>query len=97
MPDAPFPPPFPTSKPYRAYLANMAVAPEARRSGVATSVIRYSERMARLWGFDELWLHVNIDNPGAQRLYEGLGYERVSEDPWWYIDRRYLLVKNVKA
>ena len=24
VPDAPFPPPFPTSKPYRAYLANMA-------------------------------------------------------------------------
>lgn len=23
VPDAPFPPPFPTSKPYRAYLANM--------------------------------------------------------------------------
>jgi hypothetical protein len=26
VPDAPFPPPFPTSKPYRAYLANMVRA-----------------------------------------------------------------------
>lgn len=60
------------------------------------SVIRYSERLAQLWGYDELWLHVNIDNPGAQRLYEGLGYRRVSEDPWWYLDRRYLLVRKLE-
>ena len=44
VPDAPFPPPFPTSRPYRSYLANMAVAPEARRSSVATKVMRASER-----------------------------------------------------
>jgi len=62
---------LPASPPYPT-----AVAPEARRSGVATSVIQCSERVAKLWGFDELWLHVNIDNPGAQRLYEGLGYIR---------------------
>lgn len=43
---------------------------------MATAVIRYSERLASLWGFQELWLHVNVDNPGAQRLYEGLGYTR---------------------
>ena len=47
-------------------------------------------------GFDELWLHVNIDNPGAQKLYEGLGYTKVGEDPWFYLDRRYLLVRSLK-
>jgi len=96
VPDAPFPPPFPTSRPYRSYLANMAVAPEARRSGVATKVIAYSERLTKMWGFDEMWLHVNIDNPGAQKLYEGMGYERVGEDPWWYLDRRYLMKKTLR-
>jgi len=97
VPDSAFPPPFPSSKPYRSYLANVAVAPEARRSGVATAIIRYSERLTKLWGFDEMWLHVNIDNPGARALYEGLGYAIVSEDPWFYLDRRYLMRKKLVA
>ena len=95
VPDSALPPPFPSSKPYRSYLANVAVAPEARRSGVATAIIRYSERLTKLWGFDEMWLHVNIDNPGARALYEGLGYAIVSEDPWFYLDRRYLMRKTL--
>ena len=73
----------------------VAVAPEARRAGVATAVIARAERISRLWGFEEMWLHVNIDNPGARKLYEGLGYERVGEDPWWYLDRRYLMRKTI--
>jgi len=95
VPDAPLPPPFPSARPYRAYLANVAVAPEARRAGVATAVIARAERISKLWGFEEMWLHVNIDNPGARKLYEGLGYERVGEDPWWYLDRRYLMRKTI--
>ena len=97
VPDSALPPPFPSSKPYRSYLANVAVAPEARRSGVATAIIRTSERLTKLWGFDEMWLHVNIDNPGARALYEGLGYAIVSEDPWFYLDRRYLMRKKLVA
>ena len=95
VPDAPLPPPFPTSRPYRSYLANMAVCPEARRRGVATSVIRYAERVSRLWGFDEMWLHVNIDNPNARALYESLGYGIDGEDPIWYLDRRYLMKRKL--
>jgi len=94
VPDSAFPPPFPSWKPYRSYLANVAVAPEARRSGVASKIIAYAERITRLWGFEEMWLHVNIDNPGARRLYERCGYAVVSEDPWFYLDRRYLMVKK---
>ena len=44
-----------------------------------------------------MWLHVNIDNPGARALYEGLGYAIVSEDPWFYLDRRYLMRKKLVA
>ena len=97
VPDAAFPPPFPSNKPYRSYLANMAVAPEARRSGVASKVIQYAERLTKLWGFTEMWLHVNIDNGGAFALYKKLGYEIVSTDPLWYLDRRYLMVKKLKG
>ena len=41
-----------------------------------------------------MWLHVNVDNPGARALYEGLGYAIVGEDPPWYLDRRYLMVRK---
>ena len=95
VPDAPFPPPFPTSRPYRAYLANVAVAPEARRQGVASAIIEKSERVAKMWGYDELWLHVNVDNPSAKKLYERAGYAFHSEDPWFYLDRRFLLFKKL--
>ena len=35
--------------------------------------------------------------PGARALYEGLGYAIVSEDPWFYLDRRYLMRKKLDA
>jgi hypothetical protein len=36
----------------------------AKQKAVSLNLHRYnSERLAVLWGFDELWLHVNIDNP----------------------------------
>ena len=41
------------------------------RVGVATAVIARAERISRLWGFEEMWLHVNIDNPGARKLVRG--------------------------
>ena len=94
VPDAPLPPPFPTRRPYRSYLANVAVCPEARRVGVASKIIAEAERVSRAWGYTEMWLHVNIDNPGARALYEGLGYAIVGEDPPWYLDRRYLMVRK---
>jgi hypothetical protein len=42
----------------------MAVVPEARRCGAARSLIAASMRVSKQWGFDELYLHVDIDNPG---------------------------------
>lgn len=94
VPDAPLPPPFPTRRRYRSYLANVAVCPEARRVGVASKIIAEAERVSRAWGYTEMWLHVNVDNPGARALYEGLGYAIVGEDPPWYLDRRYLMVRK---
>jgi GNAT superfamily N-acetyltransferase len=44
------------------------------RRGVGTALIRASEDTARRLGHKQLALAVGIDNPGAQRLYERLGY-----------------------
>jgi len=88
-------PPWPHPRPCRAYLSTLMVCKHARRCGVATSLIRAAERVARRWGFSEMWLHVLIDNAGALALYEGLGYERIRVDPWFSPGRRVLLKHNI--
>ena len=69
QPEAILPPPFPTSKPLRAYLSNLAVDPRHRRKGIARRLVTASERVAKLWGFEEIYLHVEDGNIAAERLY----------------------------
>jgi ribosomal protein S18 acetylase RimI-like enzyme len=54
----------------------LAVAPGGRRQGVATALLGAAEEHARARGGSKLSLRVLSTNTGAQRLYEGLGYER---------------------
>ena len=68
QPEAALPPPFPTAKPRRAYISNMAVLQQYRRRGVATALLRQCERMARLWRRDSLWLHVDLRNQAAIKV-----------------------------
>ena len=68
QPEAALPPPFPTAKPRRAYISNMAVLQQHRRRGVATALLRQCERMARLWRRDSLWLHVDLRNQAAMQV-----------------------------
>eukprot|EP00747_Dinoflagellata_sp_TGD_P063369 gnl/TRDRNA2_/TRDRNA2_153413_c0_seq3.p1 gnl/TRDRNA2_/TRDRNA2_153413_c0~~gnl/TRDRNA2_/TRDRNA2_153413_c0_seq3.p1 ORF type:complete len:391 (-),score=61.69 gnl/TRDRNA2_/TRDRNA2_153413_c0_seq3:97-1269(-) len=95
VPDALLPPPFPSNGPYRAYISGLAVVEGARRCGVATSLIKAAERTARLWGFDEVWLHVNVDNMGALAFYQNLGYERISKESRFFSGRRILLKRDI--
>lgn len=44
-PEAVLPPPWPTSKPVRLYVSNLAVAPEQRRRGVAAALLSACERL----------------------------------------------------
>ena len=82
-PEAVLPPPFPSSKPERFYLSNLAVASPFRNRGVASTLVRAGETLARRWGHASAWLHVDKGNDGAERLYVKCGYKRWGEDPWW--------------
>ncbi|GLC35451.1 hypothetical protein PLESTB_000205700 [Pleodorina starrii] len=79
QPEALLPPPFPSAKPFRCYVSNMAVAPSHRRRGLARRLLQQCERVARLWGHSSLWLHVKGSNAGAEALYRSLGFRRVEE------------------
>ena len=56
------------------YLSCMAVSPQARRRGVARSLIAACESRAAERNEHRLWLHVEQGNRAAIELYEAEGY-----------------------
>ena len=81
--EAALPPPFPTGAAWRPYLCNMAVDLDCRRRGLATELLAAAEKLARRWGHSDLWLHSEVNNEAALGLYQGAGYEVVSQDAVW--------------
>ncbi len=57
-------------------LHDLYVAPEARRSGIATTLLRAAETHARAAGAVSMTLATAVTNHAAQRLYERLGWIR---------------------
>lgn len=100
-PEALLPEPFPSLKPRVPYVSNVAVHIDARGRGVASAMLDKCERASRMWGYDYIWLHVDVNNPRALAMYERRGYVTVAEDPWWYGlggilgQRRFLLKKRI--
>jgi len=100
-PEALFPEPFPTTKRVVPYVSNVAVDVRARGAGVASALLVKCERATRMWGYPELYLHVDVGNARTREMYERRGYKACGEDPWWWGlggvlgARRVLLKKNV--
>ena len=61
-----------------ADILNVCVAPEARRRGVAEALMLELERRLLPKGVEKITLEVRASNEPALRLYEKLGYARVS-------------------
>ena len=57
------------------YVDELWVAPACRRMGIAKRLLSEADAMADELGAHGVRLYVNIENPGAQLLYAGLGYE----------------------
>jgi ribosomal-protein-alanine N-acetyltransferase len=69
-----------------ARLYSIAVAHEARGQGLGEKLLLACARAARARGCKRLRLEVRQDNPGAQRLYERLGYRRFGARSGYYED-----------
>ena len=66
---------------HRGWLYRVAVAPELRRQGIATSLIRHCEQALARRGCLKVNLQVRAPGPEAVRFYQACGYsleERVS-------------------
>ena len=57
-----------------AFVYNVEIAPEHRRQGHARRAFQAMEAVAAELGATSIGLHVFATNPGAQALYESLGY-----------------------
>ena len=65
------------SVPPEADMMNLAVAPAARRQGIAEALVHALEAALREKGTESLTLEVRVSNLPARTLYEKLGFEPV--------------------
>ena len=65
------------SVPPEADMMNLAVAPEARRQGIAEALVHALEAALREKGTESLTLEVRVSNLPARTLYEKLDFEPV--------------------
>jgi ribosomal protein S18 acetylase RimI-like enzyme len=60
-----------------AGILQLAVAPEMRGRGIATSILNSAMRWARLRGAKRAWVQAEIENEGAVHLYRKAGFREV--------------------
>jgi ribosomal-protein-alanine N-acetyltransferase len=68
----------------QADIQSIAVVPSARRQGLARTLVRTLIAEARDRGAREVFLEVRADNPGAESLYDSLGFERIAVRAGYY-------------
>ena len=74
-------------EPSRFFVYEVGVAPEARRGGVATELLRELRRIARARGIRHGFVLTNEANEAAMELYRSLGGVRPStDDVLWDFD-----------
>ena len=70
----------------KPYLCNLCVSNEFRKRNIAQTLVGIVEYIAfQIWGFDKLYLHVDLMNEPALKLYEKLGYRDAGWrwNPFW--------------
>lgn len=72
----------------RGYLYSLRVRPEWQGQGIGTRLIEAAEAALRARQYNMAVIAAGKDNPGAQRLYERLGYRTFADDPgvWYFQD-----------
>lgn len=68
----------------QADIQTIAVAEGARRAGLGRTMMLQLMTEARQRGASEVFLEVRADNPGAQTLYAGLGFETIGVRAKYY-------------
>lgn len=68
------------------YLSNLCVDESARGRQIGKAMVRCVEKIAKdAWGYEKIYLHVDLENVAALNLYKTEGYEDVGArwNPFW--------------
>ncbi|XP_008461923.2 uncharacterized protein LOC103500412 isoform X2 [Cucumis melo] len=65
------------------FVTGIAVAQNARRRKVATTLLKGCDMLGKVWGFKFLALSAYEDDYGARNLYSKAGYQVYYVDPLW--------------
>lgn len=71
-----------------AYIATIEVLPQFRRLSVGAELLRRLEGSANAEQAIAIWLHVDLENAPAIRLYERLGYQNSGRAENFYARNR---------
>jgi ribosomal-protein-alanine N-acetyltransferase len=71
-----------------AYIQTLEVAPQHRRRGLARQLLRRLEQSAQTARCGAIWLHVDVENAAAIRLYGAFGYELQGREENYYARHR---------
>jgi ribosomal protein S18 acetylase RimI-like enzyme len=66
----------------KLYIMDLAVSAEARRMGIASKLLAFIDNYARKNNYREMYLHVDVENEVARRLYRKFGYVEVPPVDW---------------
>jgi hypothetical protein len=64
----------------KVYVADLAIREDARRIGLATRMLQHVEDYCSQHGYEEIYLHVDVSNDIARKLYAKLGYVELSQN-----------------
>ncbi len=76
----------PKDRHLQPYLSNLCVAESVRGRQIGKAMCRCVERIAKdAWGYDKLYLHVDLENVPALNLYKNEDYKDVGSrwNPFW--------------
>ena len=62
------------------YVTEVAVNKQYRRKGVAKLMMRAIDKIARIRKIETIYLHVDVKNKAALRLYENAGFQKLPSD-----------------
>ncbi len=71
-----------------AYIQTIEVHPAFRSRGIGAELLGRAEDSARTAGALSIWLHVDVENATAIRLYESRGYTRQGREENYYARHR---------
>jgi ribosomal protein S18 acetylase RimI-like enzyme len=67
--------PEPETEGQEFYIDSVAVSPVARGKGIGSELLKYATKHAEKKGLKQIGLLVDIENPGARKLYERIGFK----------------------